>query len=78
MPNAEPREFRVHALHVDHHHAHLVRETSFEAAALAYLDDLAPAPDEGPEVSVVVREVETGHEHCFRVDLDSGQTEPCQ
>jgi hypothetical protein len=24
-----------------------------------------------------VRDVETGHEHCFRVDLESGETIPC-
>lgn len=77
MSIAEPREFRVHARHLDHHHGHLVRETSFEAAAMAYLDDLAPTPDEGHEVSIVVQEVETGREHCFRIDLDTGSTAPC-
>jgi hypothetical protein len=29
------------------------------------------------EISVIVREVQTGHEHCFRIDLDSGETAPC-
>jgi hypothetical protein len=29
------------------------------------------------ELSVVVRELVTGHEHCFKIDLDSGETAPC-
>jgi len=29
------------------------------------------------EISVIVREVGTGHEHCFRIDLDSGEAAPC-
>jgi len=77
MSTTQPREFRVHARHVDQHHGHVVRETSFEAAAVAYLEDFPQAPDEDHEVSVIVRELETGHEHCFRVDLDTGETAPC-
>ena len=77
MPIAEQRAFRVHARHVDSHHAQIVKETSFEAAAVAYLEDFAQAPDEDHEVSVIVREIETGHEHCFRVDLQSGETSAC-
>jgi hypothetical protein len=26
------------------------------------------------EISVIVREVGAGHEHCFRIDLESGET----
>ena len=35
------------------------------------------SPGDGEEISVIVREVETGHEHCFRIDLESGETAPC-
>ena len=77
MPSTETREFRVHARHVDHHHAHLVREVSFEAAAVAYLEDFPQAPEADDEVSVIVHEVASGHEHCFRVDLATGETAPC-
>ena len=73
----ETRTFRVHARHVDAHHARTLEEPSFEAAAVAYIEDLHELPDDGDEVSVIVREVETGHEHCFRVDLESGETAPC-
>ena len=77
MPIPEPRAFRVHARHVDRHHAHLVTETSFEAAAVAYLEDYPHAPDEDHAISIVVHELASGHEHCFRIDLDTGETAPC-
>ena len=70
------REFSVHARHVDQHHARRVLEVSFEAAAVAYIEDLHPHSDE-PEISVIVRDVASGHEHCFRIDLETGKTEAC-
>jgi len=69
------RQFSVYARHVDSHHARLLQEASFEAAAVAYLEDFHPVGDN--EISVIVREVLTGHQHCFRVDLESGETAPC-
>lgn len=74
---AETRQFRVHARHVDSHHARLLEEASFEAAAVAYVEDFHPPVGDDNEISVIVREVGTGHEHCFRIDLDSGDTAPC-
>jgi len=71
------RIFRVHARHVDAHHARTLEEPSFEAAAVAYVEDLHDLPGDGDEISVIVQEVETGHEHCFRIDLESGETSPC-
>jgi hypothetical protein len=76
MPTPAERQFRVHARHIDGHHARTLSERSFEAAAIAYLEDLHPPSDEA-EVSVVVHEVETGHEHCFRIDLETGDTAAC-
>jgi hypothetical protein len=69
------RTFRVHARHTDVHHARTLREPTFEAAAVAYVEHLHDIPAEGDEISVIVREVESGHEHCFKVHLDSGATE---
>jgi hypothetical protein len=77
MPSTETKEFRVHARHVDHHHAHLVREVSFEAAAVAYLEDFPHGPDDDYELAIIVHELASGHEHCFRVNLDTGETAPC-
>ena len=73
-----PRRFSVHARHVDRHHARIVEEASFEAAAVAYVEDFSLATDDDDhEISVVVRDLEDGHEHCFRIDLDTGETAPC-
>jgi hypothetical protein len=79
MPQAatENRTFSVHARHVDAHHARTLQEPSFEAAAVAYVEDLHDLPGDGEEISVIVREIESGHEHCFRVDIGSGETSPC-
>jgi hypothetical protein len=73
----ENRTFRVHARHVGGHNARTLKEPSFEAAAVTYVEDLHELPGDVDEISVIVREVETGHEHCFRIDLDSGETSPC-
>jgi hypothetical protein len=70
------REFSVRARHVESHHARTVSERSFEAAAVAYVEDFHPAADDG-EISVIVRDVAKGHEHCFRIDLESGEAAPC-
>jgi hypothetical protein len=73
------RRFRVHARHIDGHHARLLDESSFEAAAVAYLEafhDEAPVGDDH-EISVIVHDMGTGQEHCFRVDLDTGDASPC-
>jgi hypothetical protein len=74
------RRFKVHAWHLDGHHARLVEEASFEAAAVAYLEcfDLSIPIEDDHEVRVIVLDVETGHQHCFRVDLESGDTAPCE
>ena len=73
----EIRQFSVCARHVDSHNARVLEEASFEAAAVAYVEDFHPAVGGDDEISVIVREVRTGHEHCFRIDLESGETAPC-
>lgn len=79
MPHAQPqtRAFRVHARHIPAHHARTLQEPSFEAAAVAYVEDLHEMPGAGEDISVIVREIDSGHEHCFRIDLDSGDATPC-
>jgi hypothetical protein len=74
-----PRNFKVHARHLDGHQARVLEEVSFEAAAIAYVEDFdltAPVSDDH-QVSIVVQDVETGHQHCFKIDLDSGDASPC-
>ena len=73
----ETHRFRVHARDVDHHYGRVVEEASFEAAAMAYLDDFAEVGADGEEISVIVRNLDDGHEHCFTIDLATGETAPC-
>ena len=70
-------EFRVHAHHDAGHRPRTLHEASFEAAALAYVEDWPHTIDDNPEVRVIVRDLESGHEHCFRIDLDTGETGDC-
>ncbi|MCF8505885.1 MAG: DUF5961 family protein [Caulobacter sp.] len=72
----ETRQFNVHARHLDNRHARTLEEASFEAAAVAYAEDFHP-PEDGDEITLIVREVGTGREHCFRIDLGSGETASC-
>ena len=77
MPKAsDARRFSVHARHIEAHHARVLEERSFEAAAVAYVEDFHAIGAE-PEISVIVRELDSGQEHCFRVDLESGAAAAC-
>ncbi len=71
------RPFRVQARHLDPHHARTVIEASFEAAAVAYAEALPFAPGLEGELNVIVQDARTGHAHCFRLDLDTGEAAPC-
>ena len=73
---ATTHRYRVHARHVDAHHARTLEERSFEAAAVAYVEDLHDVGAEH-EISVIVHELDSGHEHCFRIDLDTGDAAAC-
>jgi len=77
MPEAaNDRLFSVQARHLDSHHARTVSERTFEAAAVAYVEDLHALGEED-EISVIVRDVASGHEHCFRIDVGTGDAAPC-
>ncbi len=73
----QTRRFIVHARHVDAHHARVLEERSFEAAAIAYVEDFSLAVSEEHEISVIVRDLGDGRQHCFRIDLDTGEAAPC-
>lgn len=68
--------FTVRALHLHGHHARPIDEPSPEAAAIAYVEDFAHDA-EGDDLSILVRDDETGREQCFRIDLETGETTPC-
>ncbi len=55
----------------------LVSGTSFEDAAVAYLEACHPPADDEGEISLVVRDEASGREQCFRIELATGRAEPC-
>ena len=46
----------------------------FEAAAIAYVEDRGVGTG---EMMVVVHDLDSGREHCFRIDLATGTTRAC-
>jgi hypothetical protein len=72
------RRFSVHGVAEAPSRGHLVEGLSFEDAALHYLEDQHPAPDAEDEVQLFVEDCETGERQCFRIDLDTGETAPCE
>lgn len=50
---------------------------SFEAAALAYLEECHPPADAMGEVVVIVRDAASGAEQCFRIEAGGGRIEAC-
>lgn len=68
----DTRVFKVRARHEDGNLGRLIREPSSEAAAIAYVEHL-PLVAGQHEVGVVVRDVQTGHEHSYLLHLDPGE-----
>ena len=73
---AVQRRFSVHATEEAPSRAHLITGLSFEDAALHFVEDRHPQAD-GDEMSLLVEDCETGERQCFRIDLQTGETGPC-
>jgi hypothetical protein len=70
------RRFSVHGVEDAPARGHLVDGASFEDAALHYVEDRhIEAVDD--EVSLLVEDCATGERQCFRVDLSTRETAPC-
>jgi hypothetical protein len=74
---SERRRYRVYPRDLDGSAVRVLEETSFEAAAVAYAEDFGYVTDQGHELKVIVLDLDSGHEHCFLIDLDTGETGPC-
>ncbi len=70
------RRFCVHDVHDAASRAHLVEGLTFEDAALHFVEDYHPSAEDD-EVSLSVEDVETGERQCLRIDLQSGEAQPC-
>jgi len=80
MPASETtlqRRFSVHGVAEAPERSHLLEGLSFEDAALHFIEDHHPAADADDEVSLLVEDCATGERQCFRVDLETGETAPC-
>lgn len=71
------RQFCVRGVAETATRAHMVEGLSFEDAALHFVEDHHPVADADDEVSLYVEDMETGERQCFRIDLESGETAPC-
>lgn len=71
------RRFSVHPVAEAPACGHLVEGVSFEDAALHFLETAHPAAEADDEVRLFVEDCETGERQCFRIDLGSGETAPC-
>lgn len=74
---AHAQKFYAHASSEGSGRGHLVAEaTSFEDAAIRFAEDRLDAEEEG-QVKVIVRDAETGEQHCFCVDVGDETAAPC-
>ena len=75
MSEQSPHRFHVHPCE-NRGEGHMVpAASSAEEAALVFLEHWSPA--DGSEVSVIVKDCDTGRQQCFRLDLTSGEVAPC-
>ena len=77
MSQTVARPFRVHARHLDVHHARMLVEPSSEAAAMAYIETLHDLPEGDDGVRVIVLDLEKGQEQCFQVHLEDNSLSAC-
>lgn len=71
------RRFSVHATADAPSCAAIVEGLSFEDAALHFVEDRHPAANVEDEVELFVEDCATGERQCFRIDLATGDTAPC-
>jgi hypothetical protein len=71
------RRFSVHAVDETPSRSELVEGLTFEDAALAFVEVRHLEPDGRHDVSLLVEDCESGERQCFRVDLETGETAPC-
>lgn len=69
------RAFSVHGLDAAPSRSQRVDAASFEDAALSFVE--THHLDHDAEVSLMVEDCETGERQCFRIDLETGETAPC-
>lgn len=71
---------RRYVAHAPHGQAHLITEAdSFIEAATLYAERWHPTTEDGEAlVAVTVIDATNGEQHCFAIDLDTGETSACE
>ncbi|MGZ8363306.1 MAG: DUF5961 family protein [Caulobacteraceae bacterium] len=74
---AETHRFYVHASDAARGAGRVIEDAgSAEEAAFIFAEHgLAQA--DGEDVALIVRDCDTGAQHCFRIDLATGESAPC-
>ena len=72
------RRFSVHGLAEAPSRGQVIEGVSFEDAALHFVEDHHLESRADDEVSLIVEDCETGERQCFTVDLETGETAPCE
>jgi len=72
------RRFSVHSADEAPSRSHAVDGVSFQDAALHFIEHFHPAADAEDEVRLFIEDCESGERQCFRVDVLSGETAPCE
>jgi hypothetical protein len=76
-PSDPAQRFFAHASSEGPGRGHLVAGAStFEDAAMRFVEDRLDAEEDG-QVKVIVRDAETGEQHCFCVDVGEETAQPC-
>lgn len=75
MPdNASVQSFLVHVAG-DVRHTRRIEGASFEDAAMTFAE--LWSPDAAGDLEVIVEDADSGRRCCYRIDLGSGDAEPC-
>ncbi|HEX3701385.1 MAG TPA: DUF5961 family protein [Phenylobacterium sp.] len=75
-PSQLERSFSVHGLDAAPSRCRRVEALNFQDAALAFVDAYQ-TEGEDDEVSLMIEDCETGERQCFKVDVASGEAQPC-
>jgi hypothetical protein len=73
----DARRFSVHAMSEGRHRSEIVYGSGHEDAAIGFVEHHTPPLDADDHVSVIVHDCESGQEHCYRIDLGTGEAAPC-
>lgn len=71
------KRYYAYADGVGRAHGHVIEAGSHEAAAVGYTELYSPPVDGDGALRIFVSSLDEDREHCFRVDLGEGASEPC-